>query len=143
MAFEASADDRDTRGFISMTTSRPVPGCTANWMLQPPVSTPTARSTAMPTSRMCWYSRSVSVIAGATVIESPVCTPIGSRFSMEQTTTTLSWRSRISSSSYSFQPSTDSSMSTSCTGDAARPRAGEPVEVGGACAPCRSRGRPS
>ncbi len=129
VAFDASADDRDTRGFISMTTSRPVPGCTANWMLQPPVSTPTARSTAMPTSRMCWYSRSVSVIAGATVIESPVCTPIGSRFSMEQTTTTLSRRSRISSSSYSFQPSTDSSMSTSCTGDAARPSAREPVEV--------------
>ena len=73
-------------------------------MLQPPVSTPTARSTAMPTSRMCWYSRSVSVIAGATVIESPVCTPIGSRFSIEQTTTTLSCRSRISSSSNSFQP---------------------------------------
>ena len=121
VALDASADDRDTRGFISMTTSRPVPGCTANWMLQPPVSTPTARSTAMPTSRMCWYSRSVSVIAGATVIESPVCTPIGSRFSMEQTTTTLSRRSRMSSSSYSFQPSTDSSMSTSCTGDAASP----------------------
>ena len=40
---------------------------------------------------------------------------------MEQTTTTLSWRSRISSSSYSFQPSTDSSMSTSVTGDAASP----------------------
>ena len=121
VALDASADDRDTRGFISMTTRRPVSGCTANWMLQPPVSTPTARSTAMPTSRMCWYSRSVSVIAGATVIESPVCTPIGSRFSMEQTTTTLSWRSRISSSSYSFQPSTDSSMSTSVTGDAASP----------------------
>ena len=143
MAFDASADDRDTRGFISMTTSRPVSGCTANWMLQPPVSTPTARSTAMPTSRMCWYSRSVSVIAGATVIESPVCTPIGSRFSMEQTTTTLSRRSRISSSSYSFQPSTDSSMSTSCTGDAARPAAGEAVQVLGACAPCPSPGRPS
>ncbi len=121
MALEASADDRDTRGFISITTSRPVSGCTANWMLQPPVSTPTARSTAIPTSRMCWYSRSVRVIAGATVIESPVCTPIGSRFSMEQMTTTLSWWSRISSSSYSFQPSTDSSISTSCTGDAASP----------------------
>ena len=92
-------------------------------MLQPPVSTPTARSTAMPTSRMCWYSRSVRVIAGATVIESPVCTPIGSTFSIEQTTTTLSCLSRISSSSNSFQPSTDSSTSTSCTGLAASPRA--------------------
>ena len=72
---------------------------------------------------MCWYSRSVSVIAGATVIESPVCTPIGSTFSIEQTTTTLSCLSRISSSSNSFQPSTDSSTSTSCTGLAASPRA--------------------
>ena len=121
MAFEASALERETRGFISMTTRRPVVGCTANWMLQPPVSTPTARSTSMPVSRMTWYSRSVSVIAGATVTESPVCTPIGSTFSIEHTTTTLSLPSRMSSSSYSFHPSTDSSMSTSCTGLAARP----------------------
>ena len=34
--------------------------------------------------------RSVSVRAGATVIESPVCTPIGSTFSMEQTMIALS-----------------------------------------------------
>ena len=39
----------------------------------------------MPRSRIFWYSRSVSVIAGATVTESPVCTPIGSTFSIEQT----------------------------------------------------------
>ena len=134
VAFDANADDRETRGFISMTTSRPVRGSTANWMLQPPVSTPTARSTAMPTSRIRWYSRSVSVIAGATVIESPVCTPIGSRFSMEQTTTTLSRRSRISSSSYSFQPSTDSSISTSCTGDAASPPPASRSRSAGVCA---------
>src|SRR6266545_1447562 len=126
VALLASAEDRDTRGFISMTTRRPVGGCTANWMLQPPVSTPTSRSTAMPRSRIRWYSRSVRVIAGATVTESPVWTPIGSTFSMEQTTTTLSLRSRISSSSYSFQPSTLSSTSTSWTGLAASP----PVEVG-------------
>ena len=123
VAFEASADDRDTRGFISMTTSRPVCGCTANWMLQPPVSTPTARSTSMAVSRICWYSRSVSVMAGATVTESPVCTPIGSMFSIEQTTTTLSARSRISSSSNSFQPMIDSSSSTSETGLASSPAA--------------------
>ena len=90
VALDASAEDRETRGFISMTIMRPSSGSTANWMLQPPVSTPTARMTAMPTSRRCWYSRSVSVSAGATVIESPVCTPIGSTFSIEQTTTTLS-----------------------------------------------------
>ena len=121
VAFDASADERDTRGFISITMSRPVEGSTANWMLQPPVSTPTARITSIATSRILWYSRSVSVRAGATVIESPVWTPIGSRFSMEQTTTTLSARSRISSSSYSFQPRIDSSRSTSVVGLACRP----------------------
>ena len=52
----------------------------------------------------CWYSTSLSVCAGATVIESPVCTPIGSTFSIEQMITQLSARSRITSSSYSFQP---------------------------------------
>ena len=104
VAFDASALDRDTRGFISMTMSRPSAGSIANWMLQPPVSTPTSRRIAMPRSRIFWYSRSVSVIAGATVTESPVCTPIGSTFSIEHTTTTLSWPSRISSSSNSFQP---------------------------------------
>ena len=113
VALLASADERDTRGFISITTTRPVSGCTANWMLQPPASTPTARMMASARSRSRWYSRSVSVIAGATVTESPVCTPIGSTFSMEHTTTALSARSRMTSSSYSFQPSTDSSSSTS------------------------------
>jgi len=34
VAFDASADERDTRGFISMTIMRPVAGSTANWMLQ-------------------------------------------------------------------------------------------------------------
>jgi hypothetical protein len=104
VAFDASAEDRETRGFISMTISLPSAGLTANWMLQPPVSTPTSRRIAMPRSRMVWYSRSVRVIAGATVTESPVCTPIGSKFSIEQTTTTLSWLSRINSSSNSFHP---------------------------------------
>jgi hypothetical protein len=82
----------------------------ANWMFEPPVSTPTARMIAMAASRMRWYSLSVSVWAGATVIESPVCTPMASKFSIEQTMTTLSSRSRMTSSSYSFQPSTDWSM---------------------------------
>lgn len=47
-------------------------------------------------------------------MESPVWTPMGSMFSMEQMMTTLSARSRMTSSSYSFQPSRDISMST-CT----------------------------
>ncbi len=71
---------------------------------------------------MIWYSLSVSVCAGATVIESPVCTPIGSRFSIEQTMMQLSAWSRTTSISNSFHPSTDSSISSSCVGDRSRPR---------------------
>ena len=114
MAFEASADERDTRGFISITTSVPSSGFTPNWMFEPPVSTPISRMIAIAASRISWYSRSVSVWAGATVIESPVCTPIGSKFSIEQMMTTLSAPSRITSSSYSFQPSTLCSTRHSC-----------------------------
>src|SRR5438034_3924493 len=121
VALEASAELRDTRGFISMTTSRPVCGWTANWMFEPPVSTPIARMQATAASRMIWYSLSVSVWAGATVIESPVCTPMGSKFSIEHTMTTLSRPSRITSSSNSFQPAIDSSTRISCTGEASRP----------------------
>ena len=55
-------------------------------------------------SRSLWYSASGSVCCGATVHESPVWTPIGSRFSIEQTTTQLPARSAITSSSNSCQP---------------------------------------
>ncbi len=123
VAFEARALDRLTRGFISMTTCSPVAGSTANWMLEPPVSTPMRRMQAKAASRMRWYSSSDSVWAGATVIESPVCTPIGSKFSIEQMTTQLSARSRMTSSSYSFQPAIDRSMRISEIGLAARPAA--------------------
>ena len=122
MALDASADDRETRGFISMTTSSPVSRLSANWTFDPPVSTPTARITSADASRSVWYSRSVSVCAGATVAESPVCTPIGSTFSIEQTITTLSTRSRITSSSNSPQPATDSSSRICEIGLSRRPR---------------------
>ena len=122
MAFDASADERETRGFISITTMRPSAGLTANCTLEPPVSTPTSRSTAIAAVRMRWYSLSVSVSAGATVTLSPVWTPIGSTFSIEQTMMQLSAVSRTTSSSYSFQPSTLSSISTSWVGDRSRPR---------------------
>ena len=79
--------------------------------------------TAHAASRMRWYSLSVSVSAGATVIESPVWTPIGSKFSMEQITTTLSRASRITSSSYSFHPSALSSTKISRRGDSESPNA--------------------
>ena len=121
VAFEASADERETRGFISMTISRPSFGLTANCTLEPPVSTPISRSTAMLADRMIWYSLSVRVSAGATVIESPVCTPIGSTFSMLQMMMQLSLRSRTTSISYSFHPSRDSSIRTSVVGLASRP----------------------
>ena len=121
MALDASADERETRGFISMTTRRPVFGSTANWMFDPPVSTPTLRMTALASSRMAWYWRSESVICGATVIESPVWTPMASKFSIEHTMITLSAVSRMTSSSNSFHPSIDSSIRTSCVGDSERP----------------------
>ena len=121
VALEARALDRDTRGFISITTISPSSGLTANWMLDPPVSTPMRRMQAKAASRMRWYSTSDRVWAGATVIESPVWTPMGSRFSMEHTTTQLSARSRMTSSSYSFHPAIDRSMRISEMGLAARP----------------------
>ena len=121
VALDARAEDRDTRGFISMISNFPFSGLTANWTLEPPVSTPISRSTAIEALRMIWYSLSVSVSAGATVMESPVCTPMGSIFSMEHTMMQLSAWSRTTSISNSFHPSTDSSTSTWPTGDASRP----------------------
>ena len=121
VALDASAEERDTLGFISITTMRPSAGFTANCTLLPPVSTPISRSTAMLAARMRWYSLSVSVRAGATVMLSPVCTPIGSMFSMAQTMMQLSARSRTTSISNSFQPKRLSSIKTSVTGDRSRP----------------------
>lgn len=49
--FDASADERLTRGFISITTTRPVLGSTPNWTFEPPVCTPTALNTRWARSR--------------------------------------------------------------------------------------------
>ena len=100
-----------------MTIRLPSTGFTPNCTFDPPVSTPISRMIAAAASRISWYSRSVRVCAGATVMESPVCTPMASKFSMLQTTTTLSAWSRIISSSYSFQPSTLCSIKHSWVGD--------------------------
>ncbi len=54
VALDANADERDTRGFISITTIRPSTGLTANCTLEPPVSTPISRSTARLALRMIW-----------------------------------------------------------------------------------------
>jgi len=123
VALDARAEERLTRGFISTTSTRPSSGFTANCTLEPPQATPTRSRTAREQSRRCWSSVSVRVWHGATVMESPVCTPMGSRFSMEQTTTPLPAPSRTTSISISFQPSTDRSTSTSDTGESERPSA--------------------
>ena len=52
VALEASAELRETRGFISMTTISPVSGHTPNCTLLPPVCTPTARMMANAASRI-------------------------------------------------------------------------------------------
>ena len=52
VALEASADERLTRGFISMTIRRPVLGFTANCTLEPPVSTPIFSRMASEATRM-------------------------------------------------------------------------------------------
>src|SRR5262245_2050503 len=70
VALLARALDRLTRGFISMTIIRPSAGLVANWMFDPPVSTPISRMIALAASRNRWYSLSDNVWAGATVIES-------------------------------------------------------------------------
>ena len=122
VAFDASADERETRGFISMTASSRLAGSYANCTFAPPVATPTARAQANAASRRRWYSASGSVCWGATVHESPVWTPIGSRFSIEQTTTQLPAMSIITSSSCSCQPSRKRSTNTWPIGLTARPR---------------------
>ena len=52
VALEASAEDRDTRGFISIRIWRPLAGLTANCTLEPPVSTPISQTQAMARSRI-------------------------------------------------------------------------------------------
>ncbi len=108
VALEARAEEREVRGLISITTMRPVCGSWANWTLVPPI-TPIA-------STMAWACRSNSfwragsmVSIGATQRESPVWVPMGSTFSMKQTVIIWFLASRITSSSNSSQPITDSS----------------------------------
>ena len=95
-------------------------GCRANWQLQPP-STPSSEMIRKAAVRSIWYSLSDRVTAGATTMESPVWTPTGSRFSMEQTVITLSLASRITSNSISFQPAMHFSTKIWVMGERRRP----------------------
>jgi len=38
VAFEARAEEREVRGLISITSTRPVLGSWANWMFVPPIT---------------------------------------------------------------------------------------------------------
>ena len=93
----------------------------ANCTFDPPVSTPISRSTAIEASRRIWYSLSVSVSAGAIVIELPVCTPIGSTFSIEQMMMQLSFLSRTTSICRRSIRARISSISTSLVGEESMP----------------------
>ena len=52
VAFEASAEERETRGFISMMMRRPSFGFTAHCTFEPPVSMPIFSRTLMESSRI-------------------------------------------------------------------------------------------
>src|SRR4030042_1398020 len=60
VALEARAEERETRGFISMMTILPSSGQIANWMLDPPVSTPISRMARMAPSLLLLYFFSVN-----------------------------------------------------------------------------------
>ena len=104
-----------------MITILPFFGFIANWTLDPPVSTPIFLRHAIEAFLIIWNSLSVSVKAGAIVIESPVWVPIGSIFSMEHIMIQLSFLSLTTSISNSFQPSRHSSTKTWFAGDVSRP----------------------
>ena len=120
VAFEASAEEREVRGLISMMTTRPVLGSCANCTFVPPM-TPMA-STIL---KAIFVRRSISsgamVSMGAAQKESPVCTPTGSMFSMVQTQTIWFFASRTTSISSSSQPLMDSSTRIWCVIERSRP----------------------
>ena len=72
--------------------------------------------------RSIWYSLSARVTAGAMTMESPVCTPTGSKFSMEQMVMQLPMESRMTSNSISFQPAMHCSTRIWWIGDMRSPR---------------------
>ena len=122
VALEASAEEREVLGLISITTMRSVTGSWANCTLVPPITcTESTMRYACSCSR--FWSSSEIVSMGAEQKESPVCVPRGSIFSMKQTVIILPSASRTISSSSSSQPRIDSSTSTCPTRLACRPRA--------------------
>ncbi len=121
-----------------MTISRPVSGSTANWMLEPPVSTPTSRMIA----RAAFAHRLVLAVGqglgrrhGDRVARCGRPSGRSSRWS--RSPRSCRPLSRITSSSYSFQPSTDSSIRTWCTGRELEPPGRRPRRTPPSCRRCR------
>ena len=97
----ANADERETRGLISMRKYSEVLGLSANCTLQPPWIF-SARMILIALSLSIFMSWSLSVMIGATTAESPVCTPTGSMFSIPQMVMAWSDASRMTSNSISL-----------------------------------------
>ncbi len=122
VALEASADEREVRGLISMITTRPVFGSCANCTFVPPM-TPIA-STIRKAMSCRRFSSSLEIVRnGAAQKLSPVCTPTASMFSMKQTAIIWFFASRTTSTSSSSQLRMDSSIRHWCVSDASSPRA--------------------
>ena len=85
----ARAEERESRGLTSMMQYSKLSGCKAYWMLHSPTM-PKWRTTRNAADLSMWYSSFDNVCDGAMTIESPVCTPNGSKFSMLQTVMQLS-----------------------------------------------------
>ena len=138
VAFEASADDRDDPRVHLDDDLAPVVGFDGELHVRAAgldADAPDARERGVAHLLVLDVGQR---LGGATVIESPVWTPIGSTFSIEQMITQLSAWSRMTSSSNSFHPAIDSSMRISLIGlaveavrrDASRtPRACEAMPV--------------
>ena len=121
VALLASAEERDSRGFISMATYFSDAVSSANWTLHSP-TIPTCEAARRLAERSMWYSRLLMVWEGATTMLSPVCTFMARMFSMLHTMTPLPAVSRITSYSICFHPPMYSSMSTWPTRLAFMPR---------------------
>ena len=111
VALLASAEEREVLGLISITMILPLTGSWANCTFVPPMtSTSSTILYACLCSSCCTSSEMVSI--GAEQKESPVCTPIGSIFSIKHTVIILFLESRTTSSSSSSHPRMDSSTRT-------------------------------
>ncbi len=122
VAFEASAEEREVLGLISITTILSVSGSWANCTFVPPItSIASTIRYACSCSLACTSFEIVSI--GALQKESPVCTPRGSIFSIKHTVIIWFFASRTTSNSNSSQPRIDSSTSTCPTKLACSPLA--------------------